>query len=109
MKIPFSPPLINEAVIAEVTDALSSGWITTGPKVKALEEMVCEYTNAPKTLCVNSAPSGLMLALKWYGIGKGDEVIAPDNTFFATIEPIVEVGAKPVRKDHPRNFHAGIS
>ena len=80
MKIPFSPPYINQDVIQEVNSALESGWITTGPKVKLLEELVCEYTLAPNTLCVNSATSGLMLALKWYGIGSGDEVIIPAYT-----------------------------
>ena len=38
MKIPFSPPYIDDQVVAEVTDSLRSGWITTGPKVKALQE-----------------------------------------------------------------------
>ena len=42
MKIPFSPPYIDDDVINEVTDSLRSGWITTGPKVKALEEEVCK-------------------------------------------------------------------
>ena len=78
MKIPFSPPYINDAVIDEVSDALKSGWITTGPKVKRLEDMVCKYVGVPNALCINSATSGLILALKWYGIGQGDEVIIPD-------------------------------
>ena len=73
MKIPFSPPYINDNVIKEVTEALESGWITTGPKVKKLEELVAHYTKAPNVLGVNSATSGLMLALKWFGIGEGDE------------------------------------
>ena len=44
MKIPFSPPYITETVIDEVTDSLRSGWITTGPKVKALEEEIKKFS-----------------------------------------------------------------
>lgn len=105
MKIPFSPPFITDSVINEVTDSLKSGWITTGPKVKKLEELVCHYTGAPNTLCVNSATSGLMLALKWYGIGKGDEVIIPAYTYAATGLAVLHVGAKPVMVDVQEDFN----
>ena len=67
MKIPFSPPFINDAVKNEVLDSLESGWITTGPKVKKLEGQISELTNAPQVLCVNSWTSGAMLMLKWFG------------------------------------------
>ena len=53
MKIPFSPPYIDEAVIKEVVDSLRSGWITSGPKVKALEEEIKVFSNAKEVLCVN--------------------------------------------------------
>ena len=53
MKIPFSPPYVNEDVINEVVDSLRSGWITTGPKVKALEEEVKQFSGAKEVLCVN--------------------------------------------------------
>ena len=52
MKIPFSPPYIDEAVINEVVDSLRSGWITSGPKVKALEEEIKVFSNAKEVLCV---------------------------------------------------------
>ena len=77
MKIPFSPPYINQEVISEVIDTLESGWITTGPKVKALEEEVSRLTGVSHTLCVNSWTSGAILVLKWFGIEEGDEVIIP--------------------------------
>ncbi|HLV70672.1 MAG TPA: DegT/DnrJ/EryC1/StrS aminotransferase family protein [Xanthomarina sp.] len=108
MKIPFSPPYINQDVIQEVNSALESGWITTGPKVKLLEELVCEYTLAPNTLCVNSATSGLMLALKWYGIGSGDEVIIPAYTYAATALAVIHVGATPVMVDVEADFNISI-
>ena len=53
--IPFSPPAITEAEIAEVADTLRSGWITTGPKTKELERRLSVYTQTPKTVCLNSA------------------------------------------------------
>ena len=109
MKIPFSPPYIDDAVIQEVKDALESGWITTGPKVKRLEELVCKYTLAPNTLCVNSATSGLMLSLKWYGIGDGDEVIIPAYTYAATALAIIHVGATPIMVDVEDDFNISIS
>ena len=82
MKIPFSPPFIDDDVIAEVVDTLKSGWITTGPKVKALEEEVSILTGAPAVLCINSWTSGAILILKWFGIKEGDEVIIPAYTCF---------------------------
>ena len=53
MKIAFSPPYIDESVIAEVTDSLRSGWITTGPKVKALEAEIQQLSGSQAVLCVN--------------------------------------------------------
>ncbi len=52
MKIPFSPPYVNDDVINEVVDSLRSGWITTGPKVKALEEEIKQFSGAQRSaLC----------------------------------------------------------
>ena len=76
MKIDFSPPFIDEDIKNEVISALESGWITTGPKVKALELETAAYVGIEHALCINSATSGLMLVLHWLGIGRGDEVIA---------------------------------
>lgn len=109
MTIPFSPPYIDENVLKEVEDALKSGWITTGPKVKRLEELVSHYTKAPNTLCINSATSGLMLALAWYGVGKGDEVIIPAYTYAATALAVLHVGAIPVMVDVAKDFNIAIN
>lgn len=108
MKIPFSPPFITSAVIDEVTDSLNSGWITTGPKVKRLEELVCSHIGVSNTLCVNSATSGLMLALKWYGIGEGDEVIIPAYTYAATALAVLHVGATPIMVDIQEDFNISV-
>jgi len=105
MRIPFSPPYISDEVINQVEDSLRSGWITTGPKVKKLEELVCKFTLSPESLCVNSATSGLMLALKWYNIGQGDEVIIPAYTYAATALAVMHVGATPVMVDVKDDFN----
>jgi dTDP-4-amino-4,6-dideoxygalactose transaminase len=78
--IPFSPPYINQDVINEVVDSLCSGWITTGPKVKALEEEIQQFSKAKEVLCVNSWTSGAIMMLKWLGVQAGDEVIVPAYT-----------------------------
>jgi dTDP-4-amino-4,6-dideoxygalactose transaminase len=99
MNIPFSPPYIDDDVVAEVTSSLRSGWITSGPKVKELEELCAEFCGTKKAVCVNSWTSGTMLILKWLGIGEGDEVIIPAYTFAATALAVLHVGAKPVMVD----------
>ncbi len=108
MNIPFSPPYIDESVEAEVLDALRSGWITTGPKVKALEQEVCNYTSAEACLAVNSATSALMLVLHWYGITKGDEVIIPAYTYAATALAVMHIGATPVMVDVEDDFNISV-
>lgn len=109
MTIPFSPPYIDEDVIAEVTDTLRSGWITSGPKVKLLEEEVCRLTSVQHAVCVNSWTSGAILVLKWFGIGQGDEVIIPAYTYSATALAVLHVGARPVMVDIVDDFTIDIS
>ncbi len=102
--IPFSPPFIDDDVIQEVNDVLTSGWITTGPKVQQLEHDVKEFTGCEEVVCVNSATSGLMLALRCFGIGKDDEVIIPAYTYAATALAVYHIGAKPVMVDIKSDF-----
>lgn len=99
MKIPFSPPFIDQDVIDEVLDTLKSGWITTGPKVKQLEVEVCKLTKVDQAVCVNSWTSGAILVLKWFGIKEGDEVIIPAYTYSATALAVLQCGAVPVMID----------
>ena len=97
--IPFSPPDITEAEIAEVADTLRSGWITTGPKTKELERRLSVYTQTPKTVCLNSATAALELILRVLEVGPGDEVIVPAMTYTASCSVITHVGATPVMVD----------
>lgn len=97
--IPFSPPRIDDKVIAEVTAALKSGWITTGPRTKQFEKNITAYCGCKTTVAVNSWTMGMQVLLDWWGIGEGDEVILPAYTYCASANVIVHSGAKPVMVD----------
>ncbi|MBL7892621.1 MAG: DegT/DnrJ/EryC1/StrS family aminotransferase [Bacteroidia bacterium] len=97
--IPFALPHIDQKVIDEVTAALKSGWLSTGPRTKLFEERLTEYTGCKKTLCLNSATAGLELMLRWFGVGEGDEVVLPAYTYTATANVVIHCGAKPVFVD----------
>lgn len=99
IRIPFSPPDITEAEIAEVADALRSGWITTGPKTKQLERELAVFLGTERVACLGSATAALECALRALGIGPGDEVITSAYTYTASCSPICHVGATPVLCD----------
>ncbi|MBO7631639.1 MAG: DegT/DnrJ/EryC1/StrS family aminotransferase [Lachnospiraceae bacterium] len=117
-KIPFSPPDISEAEIAEVAEALRSGWITTGPRTKLLERRLAAYVATGRNdadtesdpsvwnnrvVCLNSATAAEELNLRIFGVGPGDEVIVPAYTYTASASAVVHCGATvrfvDIRKD----------
>jgi len=105
MKIPFSPPDIGEAEIAEVVDTLRSGWITTGPKTKEFERQLATFCHTSKAVCLNSQTAAAEMTLRMLGIGPGDEVIVPAYTYTASCSVICHVGATPVMIDcAPNSF-----
>lgn len=114
--IPFSPPDISELEIAEVTEALRSGWITTGPRTKLLERRIAAFIHTGKTdidcdspkamerysnqvVCLNSATAAEELNLRVLGVGPGDEVIVPAYTYTATASSVIHCGATVVFVD----------
>lgn len=99
MNIKFSPPDITDLEINEVIEALKSGWITTGPRTKDLEEKICSYIGTKKAVCLNSATAAMELTLRILGVGQGDEVITSAYTYTATASVITHVGATPVLVD----------
>jgi len=108
--IPFSPPRIDDKIINEVTAALKSGWITTGPRTKEFEKRITAYCGNKATLCLNSATAGLELMLRWFGVGIGDEVILPAYTYSATANVVIHCGARPVFVDvNADDFNIGIA
>ena len=99
MHIPFSPPDITAEEVRVVTEALFSGWITTGPKTKELERLVARRCGTEYAVCLNSQTACAEMALRLMGIGPGDEVITTAYTYTATASVICHVGAKPVLID----------
>ena len=97
--ISFSPPDMTEAEIAEVCEALRSGWITTGPRTKEFEHLIAMCCNTSKAVCLNSATACMELILRVLGVGPGDEVIVPAYTYTATASVVCHVGAKVVMVD----------
>ena len=101
--IPFSPPDMTEKEVAEVREAILSGWITTGPRTKKLEQQISEFVHTDKTVCLNSATASMKMVLHLLGVGPGDEVIVPAYTYTATASVVTHVGAKLVLVDSQKD------
>lgn len=97
--IPFSPPDMTEAEVKEVSEAILSGWITTGPRTKELEKQIAAYVEVNKAVCLNSQTACAEMALRILGIGEGDEVIVPAYTYTASASIVCHVGAKLIFVD----------
>ncbi len=105
VNISFSPPDMTDLEIEAVTDAIRSGWITTGPRTKELEQQVAKYCNVNKAVCLNSQTACAEMALRILDIEPGDEVIVPAYTYTASASVVSHVGAKlvlvDIQKDSP--------
>ena len=99
MRVEFSQPDITEEEINEVAAALSSGWITTGPRTKEFERGIAAFCGTSHAVCLNSATACMEQTLRVMGIGPGDEVITTAYTYTATCSVICHVGAVPVLVD----------
>lgn len=105
MKIPFSPPDMTELEAQGASEAIRSGWITTGPKTKEFERQIAEYCNVNKAVCLNSQTACAEMALRLLGIGEQnggssfDEIIVPAYTYTASASVVCHVGAKLVLID----------
>ncbi|MDD3180274.1 MAG: DegT/DnrJ/EryC1/StrS aminotransferase family protein [Opitutaceae bacterium] len=97
--LPFTRPSIDEETIAGVAEVLRSGWITSGPQVKAFEARVSEYLGGRPVRAFNSGTCTMEIALRIAGIGPGHEVITTPLSWVATSNVILEVGARPVFVD----------
>ncbi len=111
-KIQFSPPDISEMEIAEVAEAMRSGWITTGPRTLLLERRLSTFIttgrndvvgNANRVVCLNSATAAEEMNLRLLGVGPGDEVIVPAYTYSATASAAIHCGARVIFADIQRN------
>jgi perosamine synthetase len=98
--IPLAEPRLDGNELAYVTDCISTNWISSqGKYVNRFESMFSEYTHGNEAIAVSNGTVALHLALAALGIGQGDEVIAPDFTFAASINAILHAGATPVLVD----------
>jgi dTDP-4-amino-4,6-dideoxygalactose transaminase len=95
----FQPPAIGPEEIAAVTEALTSGWLTSGPRADELERRLAEYTGAGHAIALSSGTAAMHLSLLALGVGPGDEVIVPPITWPATSNVVVHTGARPVFVD----------
>lgn len=106
-EVVFHKACVGEDEIAEVSEAIRSGWITMGPKTVEFEDRfrdyLCDHSGLAKdgvfAVSVNSATAAMHLALKAIGLQRGEEVILPTNTFIATAEVVTYFGAIPVLCD----------
>jgi dTDP-4-amino-4,6-dideoxygalactose transaminase len=95
----FQPPAVGEEEIAAVADTIRSGWLTTGPRARELEERFAAYLEAKHVLALSSGTAALHLSLIALGVGPGDEVVTSPITWPATANVIVHAGATPVFAD----------
>lgn len=101
--IPFSPPDMSEAEAKLASEAILSGWITTGPKTKEFEKKIAEYVGTAKAVCLNSATAAMEMALRLIGVGPEDEVIVPAYTYTASASVTQHVGCKLVLVDSQKD------
>ena len=101
--VPFSPPDMSEAEAKLASEAILSGWITTGPKTKEFERKIAEYVGTNKAVCLNSATAAMEMALRLIGVGPEDEVIVPAYTYTATASVTQHVGCKVVMVDSQKD------
>lgn len=105
-KIPFALPDIADEEINEVVETLKNGFLTCGPKTAAFEAEFKAFVGCEYAIAVNSGTSGLHLALVALGIGPGDEVVVPVNTYTSTANAVLHTGATPVFCDiDPKTFN----
>ena len=101
--IPFSPPDMSEAEAKLASEAILSGWITTGPKTKEFEKKIAAYVGTEKAVCLNSATAAMEMALRLIGVGPEDEVIVPAYTYTASASVTQHVGCKLVLVDSQKD------
>ena len=104
--LPFAKPTVDEATIAAVGDVLRSGWLTgNGQKLRTFEAQLSEYFGGRPVRAYNSGSCTMEIGLRIAGIGPGDEVITTPNSWVATANVILEVGATPVFADIDPRTH----
>jgi len=99
MKVPFFRLKLTSVEKNEVNDTLARGWVTSGPKVRLLENKIARLSGAKYAAAVVSGTAGLHLSFETLNLRPGDEIITTPYTMVATVEAIRYAGAKPVFAD----------
>jgi dTDP-4-amino-4,6-dideoxygalactose transaminase len=97
--IPVMKPWLGDEEAAAAAEAVTSGWVAQGPRVRAFEQEFARRVGAPEGVAVSNCTTGLHLALHLLGVGAGDEVVVPSFSFIATANAPTYVGARPVFAD----------
>ncbi|HXW51420.1 MAG TPA: DegT/DnrJ/EryC1/StrS aminotransferase family protein [Candidatus Acidoferrales bacterium] len=97
--LPYYQPELDEADVAAVAQSLRSGWLTSGPRVRQLEEAFARLSGVKHAVAVNSCTAAVHLALVALGVGPGDEVVLPSLSFVACANSVRQLGGKPVFAD----------
>jgi dTDP-3-amino-3,4,6-trideoxy-alpha-D-glucose transaminase len=98
-------PALMEELLAVVESVARQGAFTMGAELEAFEAEFAEYCGSPHAVGVSSGTEAIVLALRALGIGPGDEVIVPSNSFIATAEGVSLAGARPVLVDVDPSTH----
>ncbi len=110
MKVPFSKPFFDsedlDEILANMRTVLTSGWLTSGKNVEALEKGFAETVGTRRAVALNSCTAALHSILLSLDLKAGDEVVVPSDTFVATANAVLYTGAKPVFADSdPETFN----
>jgi len=94
-EVPFTDIYIDEDIVDRVESVLRSKRYVKGPILEAFEDQFAEFCGVEHAVGVSSGTAALLLAMKGVGIGPGDDVIVPSHTYFASVSPVIELGARP--------------
>ena len=96
---PFFTDEDLKTITQRIKETLISGWLTSGPLVKTFEDQFAKFVGTKEAVALNSCTAGLHASLLALGVESGDEVIVPSDTFVATANAAVYIGAKAIFAD----------
>ncbi len=110
IKIPWAKPEIGAEELDAVTQVFKSDWLTTGKRVKALEEKLSDFLDIKHSIAVSNGTDAIDVVLKTIGVKAGDEVIIPASSYIATASAVSYQNAIPVFVDiDPKSMNSGLS